>query len=307
MTARRHPAGWCGRTALRLQMLACGSTAARLADTANCGPVQRVAIFEPADAWRHWLTQVLARLPACVTRAFGSAQALVTALHVEPVDLLLVPFRVRHLDGTGWLQSLRASPAGAQARLVAFVGSDDLRGVSLARMAGADQVFRKVVDARQVAAALHRAMGPELAPAVPRPAWQRPQDPPRVTPLFDSTALVGGEALPDALERRTRVFGFLMTMACHAEALDQLYNLPPAEAQHALEAFAEAASQVGAWRLAQHVDLMVTVLMLGGRLHPGLAGAFAALLADTERELAIWLLEGPTPMVDPMLRPGRAQ
>jgi CheY-like chemotaxis protein len=282
-----------------------GSPPAWAATTAVNTPMQRVAIFEPAEAWRHWLMRELAAAPRRVTHVFDSVQALITALHVEQIDLLLVPFRVHHLDGTGWLQSLRASPGCAPARLIAFVAGDDLRGASLARLAGADQVFRKVIDAPQVAAALHRALGTQGAPTLLPSVSPTPQHSSWAPPLFDPSAF-GGGGLPNRLDGRTLVFEFLTTMACHAEAMDQLYSLPPAQAQHALEAFAVAACQAGAWRVAQHAELMVTVLVMGGQLHPALAGAFGALLADTERELAIWLLEGPTPTADPMPRPGGA-
>jgi len=276
-----------------------------MAAEADFSAAQQVVVFEPADAWRAWLLRALAAQPRNATRVFDSAQALITALHVEHVDLLLVPFRVRDLDGTGWLQALHASPGCAQARVIAGVAPDDVQGASMARLSGAHQVYRKVVDAPHLAAALGQVPGSHVVPHAAPPRWQLLQDMTRAAPLFEPSA-IGQGGVPDAQDGRALVFDFLATLACHAEALDQFYSLPPAEAQRTLEAFAEAACLAGAWRVAQHADLMLTVLMVGGRLHPALAGAYAGLLADTERELALWLLEGPAPTAGPVSGPGGA-
>ncbi len=252
-----------------------------------CVDALRVAIFEPAESWCHWLQQAV---PAhAVAQVFGSAQALLAALQTERFDVLVVTFRPRDIDGYAWLQALRASPGGAAAWLIACVGAGDVLGTTLARMAGASEVYCKVVDARALAQALATRLQPPAAVSRPPPPRLPP---PAAVPLFDPSAMhewVSGEVI----DERFVAFSFIAAMVDHVDLLPGLYGMPVAVVLLPLEAFAMAARFAGALRLADYTDLVQRELHAGGQLHPELQGEYVGLIAETGREIATWLLERP--------------
>jgi len=247
----------------------------------------RVAIFEPADSWCHWLQQAM---PAHVdAEVFNSAQALLTALQSERFDVLIVAFRPRDTDGFAWLRALRASPGAADCWLVACVGAGDTPGASLARMAGASEVCCKVVDAHDLA----HSLGRRLAPPGSAPGPARPRLPPAaLPPMFDPSTMhewVSGQVIDEHFV----AFTFLGAMVDHVDLLTSLYGMPVALALLPLESFAMAARFAGALRLAQYTELVHAELHAGGQLHPELRGEYVGLIAETGREIATWLLERP--------------
>ena len=252
----------------------------------SCVAGMRVAIFEPADSWCHWLQQAL---PAHVdAQVFSSAQALLTALQAERFDLLVVAFRPRDTDGFAWLRALRASPGGAQCWLIACIGAGDVLGASLARLAGASEVYCKVVDAH----ALAQARGQRLPPPVPALGLARPRPPTALAPMFDPSAMhdwVSGQVI----DQHFVAFTFLAAMVDHVDLLTSLYGMPVALALLPLESFSMAARFAGALRLAEYTELVYAELHAGGQLHPELRGEYVGVIAETGREIATWLLERP--------------
>ncbi|MDH4393611.1 MAG: hypothetical protein QE285_19580 [Aquabacterium sp.] len=248
----------------------------------------RVAIFEPAESWCQWLQQAL---PAQAgAQVFTSAQALLAALQAEQFEILIVAFRPRDTDGFAWLQALRASPGGAGCWLIACIGAGDVQGASLARLAGASEVYCKVVDAHSLAQDLvQRLAVPEPATSTTRRRLQAPALP----ALFDPFAMhewVAGEVI----DERFVAFSFLGEMVDHVDLLTSLYGMPAALALLPLEAFAMASQFAGALRLAQYTELVRAELHAGGHLHPELRGEYVGLIGETGREIATWLLERPT-------------
>lgn len=244
----------------------------------------RVAIAEPADVWRHWLQRSV--FPAATTHAYSSAQALLTALEQQRYDLLIVAFRLRGVDGFEWIRLLRGSPSGRAARLIACVGTEDSSGSSLALLAGADEVFCKVAQATALARRLAECVRGPAGHAVARPCALLER------PVFNAGA--GSGPNPNRLvDARTLAFDFLDVMVDYASRIEWLYDMPSKLVTHVLQDFADLAGQAGARRLAYYTELMVAQLRAGGRLHSGLRDEYAAMIADTTREMATWLLERP--------------
>ena len=252
-----------------------------------CAADRRVAIFEPAESWCHWLQQAVPGHAGA--QVFASAQALLAALQTERFDLLIVTFRPRDIDGFAWLQALRASPGGAACWLIACIGAGDVLGATLARMAGASEVYCKVVDALAMSQALAARLQPP-APGLRQPPPRLP--PPVPAPLFDPAAMhewVSGQVI----DERFVAFSFIAAMVDHVDLLPGLYGMPVAIVLLPLEAFAMAARFAGALRLADYTDLVQRELHAGGQLHPELQGEYVGLIAETGREIATWLLERP--------------
>lgn len=259
-----------------------GPCSASPADGGGLAPqLQRVAIVEPADAWRHWLERAV--VPAASVHTYSTAQSLITALQSAHYDLLIVAFRMRDLDGYGWTRLLRHSPGGQGACIISCVGADDAGGRSLAMLAGADEVYRKVVDADVLSARIGAHLKASVAHAVVRPCALRRQ------PVF-SVEHMRSSTGDNVVDSRILVFDFLDAMVAHAESLGRLYAMTMAPLAQ-MQQFAWTAKRAGALRLAGYTESMVCELRAGGWLHPELRNEYVSLMAETGRELATWLLE----------------
>jgi len=248
-----------------------------------------VAILEPAESWRTWLHATAARTPGATVLLYDSGQALLTSLQWVRPDVIVTSLRLPHVDGFSWLRSLRQNVHGSAARLLVTVAATDHGGLSMARLAGADRVFRKVVDSEALRDELERLSGLQEGDLLLRPL--QPLLPQVRQPLFDRHA-VPEPLLGDGLKCRLAVFAFLDELVRHHLDLPALYAMPSALAACALVRFAMSCRRVGALRAAHYSELMLASLRDGG-LQRSLLGECSQVLADTRRDLVAWLLEWP--------------
>lgn len=245
---------------------------------------QHVAVVEPAELWRGWLLKTIP--PSAEVQVHGSAQSLLTALQTKTHHMLVVGFRLPDLDGYSWIKLLRNSSGGRDAKILACIGEGDSRGESLALLAGADAVHRKVVGAPAMTEWLHRHLA---APAcAEQPGLSRCDV--HQLPLYESGLTPA--TMPGArVAAQVATLDFLCKAMAQIESLQVIYGRPGARTFDRLDSFARAAEVAGAWRVAAYTQRMLAQLRSGGLLQPALRPEYASLMLTTVREVAISLLE----------------
>ena len=243
---------------------------------------QHVAVVEPAELWRGWL---LKTIPASAkVQVHASAQSLLTALQTETLHMLVVPFRLPDLDGYSWMKLLRDSPGGREAKILAGIGASDTHGEALALLAGADQVYRKVVDAPEMTAWLARqTTGCGVQPGFTHcDLYQLPLYEPGLTQATRPSEVTAA---------RVTTLDFLCKAMAQIALIQALYGRPCVRTLDRLACFAVAAEVAGALRLACYTQRMQAQLRAGGLLQPALQPEYASLMLATVREVATSLLE----------------
>lgn len=254
----------------------------QLETATTVAPAQHVAVVEPAELWRGW---ILKTIPASAkVQVHASAQSLLTALQTETLHMLVVPFRLPDLDGYSWMRMLRNSRGGRDAKILAGIGASDTHGEALALLAGADQVYRKVVGAPAMTAWLGRHMaGCSVQSGFTHCDLYQ-------LPLYEA-GLTHATKPSEVTVARVATLDFLCKATAQIATIQALYGRPCARALERLARFAVAAEVAGALRLACYTQRMQAQLQAGGLLHPALQFEFASLMVATVREVATSLLE----------------
>jgi len=198
-------------------------------------------IAESSIQWQTWVRGHLPADQGLVTRCFSQGADLAAALTRRPPSALVLDVRLAGWDPFTWVTALRAGPWRRPLPLLLLAQPHDDSAASLARLAGAEAVFRKGVDGDALRAALQRVFTGRVWLVPPRAAQQPPA-------AFQPPAL--GSLSVDARAGQV-VNDFLGTLPVNVRLLAELPGWVPELAGAALTEMAAECQAAGALAAAQ--------------------------------------------------------
>ena len=248
------------------------------------GQRRQIAVIEPSAVWRHWIDRVVRPTPDVDLAIFESVRSLWLALGPRPADLVILAYRMPGFDTYAWINDNRRRAASASAcRIVALVNPIDMVGSSMAKLAGADGVYRRGADEQALRVDLAAWAGAAAVQHDPGPGWQE------AVPLFDPRAVVVSKLLES---QRRVVFNFLDALPRDIELLRSWFGNSGAHAADELAAFARYCLQAGAMRAGEYAELLAARVQAGRGLRDELMLEQFRILDQTTREMVAWLLKG---------------
>lgn len=243
---------------------------------------RQLVIFEPSAVWRHWLERLALRAPGIDLAFLSSADKLQQSLASIRPDLIVLAYRLPGVDTYSWIGELRRACGAPAYRVVALVSQVDTVGASLARLAGADAVYRKGADEQALGDDLVAWAGSAPRPVGPGPGWQE------AVPLFDPLAVVVSE--PAEWQQRV-VYHFLADLPDKIGLLRSLLDAPAWQVVGEIELFAGECRDAGALRACEYAELLAARVRAGRGLPSVLMAEQFRILDQTTREIVEWLLE----------------
>lgn len=250
-----------------------------------------IVIADRSAFWRRWVPSALAAPAGVEVLVLDSVSAVLAALRLHKVELLIVELRLGEPDGCGgfaWISALRHAVGPAPARVVATISGLDRTGDSLARLAGADLVYRKGQDKVQLRQALSawalQVAQPLPGKRSPMASWHE------ALPVFEPLSIgMQGRALADQPRRIT--FEFLAMLKENLQILQRVCATQDRLASLVLSEFASECRVSGALRAGGYAERMAAELAAGQALDPESVLSLFRLLVDTSRAMGLWLLE----------------
>lgn len=250
------------------------------------GQRRQIAIIEPSAVWRHWIDRIVRPTPDVDLAIFESVRSLWLALGPRPADLVILSYRLPGFDTYAWINDRRRAASASACRIVALVNPIDMVGSSMAKLAGADGVYRRGADEHALRVDLAAWSGATVVQHDPGPGWQE------AVPLFDPRAVVVSELLES---QRRVVFNFLDALPRDIELLRSWFGNSGVRAADELAAFARYCLQAGAMRAGEYAELLAARVQAGRGLRDELMLEQLRILDQTTGEMAAWLLEGYRP------------
>ncbi len=250
------------------------------------GQRRQIAIIEPSAVWRHWIDRIVRPTPDVDLAIFESVRSLWLALGPRPADLVILSYRLPGFDTYAWINDRRRAASASACRIVALVNHIDMVGASMAKLAGADGVYRRGADEHALRVDLAAWSGAAVVQHDPGPGWQE------AVPLFDPRAVVVSELLES---QRRVVFNFLDALPRDIELLRSWFGNSGVRAADELAAFARYCLQAGAMRAGEYAELLAARVQAGRGLRDELMLEQLRILDQTTGEMAAWLLEGYRP------------
>jgi len=247
------------------------------------GQRRQIAIIEPSAVWRHWIDRIVRPTPDVDLAIFESVRSLWLALGPRPADLVILAYRLPGFDTYAWINDRRRAAGASACRIVALVNHIDMVGASMAKLAGADGVYRRGADEQALRVDLAAWAGAATVQHDPGPGWQE------AVPLFDPQAVVVSELLES---RRRVVFNFLDALPRDIELLRSWFGNSGARAADELAAFARYCLQAGAMRAGEYAELLAARVQAGRGLRDELMREQFRILDQTTSEMVAWLLKG---------------
>ena len=250
------------------------------------GQRRQIVIIEPSAVWRHWIDRIVRPTPDVDLAIFESVRSLWLALGPRPADLVILSYRLPGFDTYAWINDRRRAASASACRIVALVNHIDMVGASMAKLAGADGVYRRGADEHALRVDLAAWSGAAVVQHDPGPGWQE------AVPLFDPRAVVVSELLES---QRRVVFNFLDALPRDIELLRSWFGNSGVRAADELAAFARYCLQAGAMRAGEYAELLAARVQAGRGLRDELMLEQLRILDQTTGEMAAWLLEGYRP------------
>ena len=193
-------------------------------------------IADSSTRWQAWVQCHLPTGKELVTRCFTQAAQLAAALVRQQPAALVLDMRLAGMEPYTWITTLRAGPWQRPLPLLLLVHPDDAPAMSLARLAGANEIFRKGNDGAALCAALQRA--------IPGKVWLVPQRAERQTSVAFEPPAQGNLAVSLPAERV--VGDFLAALPVNMRLLAELPNFEPSLAHTVLSELAAECQAAGA-------------------------------------------------------------
>lgn len=129
-------------------------------------------IAESSVRWQAWVQCHMPSNKDLVAHCFTHGSQLAAALVQRQPAALVLDMRLPGMEPYTWISALRAGPWVRPLPLLLLVQRDDTRAGSLARLAGAHDIFRKGIDGDALRTTLQRVLPGKVWLVPPRTAHQ---------------------------------------------------------------------------------------------------------------------------------------